>query len=90
MPHPSIYSDYRIAKQAAGALAPACGAVLLQTPDGGKRIIHGKQVKDFKTWLAAWSYLYRIRTDQLAAEKAARQRAALDALPWAHVIEPTR
>ncbi len=102
MPHPSIYSDYRVAKTAAGALAPACGAVLLQTPDGGKRIIHGHAIKDFRTWLAVWSYLYRVRTDQLAAEAAQAKRTAeqiasreaaslqretMASIPWARVID---
>jgi hypothetical protein len=86
MPDPRIYTDWKMAKGAAGALANAVGATVLQTAKGGKRVIHGPRVLDFPTWLAVWSYLFRIRVDQLAAEKAARQRAALDRLPWAKVI----
>ena len=89
MPDPRIYSDYRMAKQAAGALANAVGATVLQTPKGGKRVIHGPRIMDFPTWLAVWSYLYRIRCDQIKAEQARKQReaakAAMDALPWAHL-----
>ena len=69
MPDPKIYTDPICAKGAAAALANATGAVVLQTPDGGKRVVHGRTVKTFKTWLAVWSYLYRIRADQNETER---------------------
>jgi hypothetical protein len=72
MPHPDLYSDWRVAKRAAAVLANVVGATLLQKPDGRKRIILGRRVIDSPSWLAAWSFLYRIRSDQVAS---AKQRA---------------
>lgn len=65
MPDPRLYTDYRVAKKAAGALANACGATLLQTNKSKPRIVLGTTVKDFPTWLAAWSWLHQIRLDQI-------------------------
>ena len=69
MPDPKIYTDWKAAKGAAGALAIACGATLLQTPKGKPRIILGDRITDYPTWLAAWSYLYRIRCDQIQQKR---------------------
>jgi hypothetical protein len=74
MPHPDLYSDYRVAKRAAAVLARACGAVLLQTSKGKPRVILGKQApRDFPTWLAAWSWLHFIRQDQIRSQDEAFQ-----------------
>jgi len=68
MPHVSIYSDWRVAKQAAAALAQACGFVLLQQPNGKPRILVGSKHRDYPSWLAAWSFLYQVRRDQILAK----------------------
>lgn len=69
MPDPCIYERWQDAKKAAGVLARACGADLLQLPDGTKRIIIGHVIKDAPTWLCAWGILYRIRKDQITRKK---------------------
>lgn len=68
--HPDIYKDYRVAKRAAGALAAAMdNCYLLQNDNGKPRVIVGKQKpRDFPTWLAAWSFLFRLRCDQIGVK----------------------
>lgn len=65
MAHPSLFTDWRQAKRGAAALANAAGATLLQTEAGKPRVILGKTVKTFQTWLSAWSWLHQVRKDQI-------------------------
>lgn len=65
MPHPELYRDWRVAKRAAAVLANATGAILLQDAKGKPRVILGKAVRPFPTWLATWSFLHQIRADQI-------------------------
>lgn len=76
MPDPRIYSSPAAAKAAAGALANAVRppAILTQTPDGRKVILHAGRRIECKTWLACWSALYSLRADQLATEQKQQAR----------------
>ena len=68
MPSPEL-SQWQVAKKACFALAGAMPSVtILQRADGGKRVIIGKLIKDFPTWLALWSYLHQIRADQIGVK----------------------
>lgn len=69
MPSPELYTDWRAAKGAAAVLANACGATLLQLDDGRKRVILGKAVRNFGTWLSVWSFLHQIRRDQIGVNR---------------------
>jgi hypothetical protein len=89
MPAPEIYSDWKVAKKAAAALANAVGATLLQTGKSEKRIIHGPKVLTMPTWLACWSYLFRVRTDQIAAARLANTRRQATVGPTAHFWTPS-
>lgn len=65
--HPDLYSNWRVAKRAAAVLARCVGARLIQTPVGKPRVLMaGGMVRDFATWLSAWSWLSAVRTDQVA------------------------
>lgn len=74
---PRIYADYREAKKAAAILASACGATLLQNEHGKPRVILGKMVKDFPTWLAVWSWLHQVRKDQLGSAASTKPPAVV-------------
>ena len=89
--HPDLFRDYRQAKRAAAALAAAIpGCTLLQNAKGKPRVILGSRTQDYPTWLACYSFLFRLRCDQLAADKARkereRQQQYMDSLPWAAVV----
>lgn len=74
--HPDLHK-WQVAKQAAFALASAMpGCELLQTLKGKPRIIYAGKTIDCPSWLAAWSWLQRVRGDQLNGGKD---------IPWAIV-----
>lgn len=71
MVHPDIVNRWQCAKRAAAAIAACMGAEMLQTADGAKRVIYGGKPHDFPTWLAAYSFVSRVRADQLRAKALA-------------------
>lgn len=74
--HPDL-SEWRTAKRAALAIASAMRAVeIAQLPDGRKRILHAGRVVDCATWLSVYSYLKRIRQDQINQQAARAVRAS--------------
>ena len=70
--HPDLANDWRAAKRAAAAIGQVIGAELVQKPDGRKVVLYDGRVIPCVTWLAAYSFVSRIRADQIKSE-AARQ-----------------
>lgn len=62
--HPDMHK-WQCAKQAAFALAAACGATIGQSPTGKPRLFMGSKITDWPTWLSLWTQLHRIRLDQI-------------------------
>jgi hypothetical protein len=69
MPDPELFRDWKVAKHAAGALAHALHMTIGQGPGGEKLLfLPGKPPRQFPTWLSLWTYLYRLRCDQIAGK----------------------